>query len=746
MKQKHKKIKIILLIFACFVVAGLGTALISFSVLYNKYNLDTEKLTSLNNGINVVSSDGTESVLCNSNRSIVQIDDLPDYVINAFVDTEDKRFFKHNGYDLKRIIKATGVNMTKKTKSQGASTISQQLIKNALLSNEKTYSRKLEEIILSIKMEKKFSKKEILQMYLNTIYFGSNAYGLENASKTYFNKPSKDLTLNQACCLAGLIKSPNKYSPKNNPENCNNRKNIVAKLMLDSNHITKQEYEQVLSSPVVLSNKNEFDHSYEEEAIIEACSLLNISERDLITKKYQITTFKDDNLQKHVMATSNSLLTSTEKQNDCELDSLSIVADNMGHVLAYYANSCYNLHNIKRQPASTLKPLAVYLPCFVHNILSPASQILDEEINIDGYSPQNADKKFHGYTSVRESLIHSYNVPAVLSLDYVGINKAKQILLDMGISTNNHDNNLTLALGNVYSGVKLTDLLTAYSCLANLGEKPSLAFVKFIKDKDGNVIYECEDYREKVLEKEDCFLLTDILKDVAKKGTAKRLESLSLPIASKTGTASVKGKNTDLYNISYTTNHTILNWVGNILEESVPNNIHSSALPTEMTKQICSFLYKSSIPKDFDKPEGVELCGFDLEELNKNHKLVEAKNTAERYIGYDYFKSTNKPHAFLDNKSKLEISLSKMGANISILNYNSNLSLVKEIDGNIELINDIEDNQYFDSKVFNYNTISYYLVNKNNEIVTDIITIRPKDYLINLLNNQFLTNKRKWYV
>ena len=525
--------------------------------LFNRYQLDINRLTSLNNGIKVYSASGNDNTLYNTNRSIIEIEALPDYVKNAFIDIEDKRFYSHNGYDLKRIVKSALVNITSKSKSQGASTISQQLIKNALLTNDKTYSRKIEEIVLSIKMEKEFSKDEILEMYLNTIYFGSNAYGIENASKTYFNKSAKDLTLNEACCLAGLIKSPGKYSPKSNYSNAIERKNLVAKNMLNYGSISQEEYKEVLNSNIVVYDIKENDNSYEEEAIFEACSLLNMSERELINRNYQIITFKQDDLQNAVVKANNEIIETAEQNTNSSLDSLSVVVNNDGHVLAYYSNSNYNLHNLTRQPASTLKPLAVYLPCFEHNILSPASLILDDEINYNGFSPKNADNTFHGYVSCRNALSNSMNIPAVKALDYLGVKNAKEMLTNLGINITNSDLNLSLSLGALNYGVNLLDLLAAYVAIASEGYYSNLCFVNKILDENGKVIYSHENFKTKVADAGSCFLITDILKDCATIGTAKRLASLNLPIASKTGTASSKVGNTDLYNIAYSTEHTM---------------------------------------------------------------------------------------------------------------------------------------------------------------------------------------------
>ena len=253
-KIKHKKNMKALLIIAIIICLSFLILVIFASIIYNKYDLDINKLTNLNNGVKVYSSSGIDNTLYNTNRSIVEIESLPEYVKDAFIDIEDKRFYSHNGYDLKRIIKAGLVNLMNQSKSQGASTISQQLIKNALLTNEKTYSRKIQEIVLSIKMEKEFSKDEILEMYLNTIYFGSNAYGIENASKVYFNKSAKDLTINEACCLAGIIKSPLRYSPKLNYKNSLERKNFVAKTM----YLLLSNYHHIMSLIIRMKKRRYF--------------------------------------------------------------------------------------------------------------------------------------------------------------------------------------------------------------------------------------------------------------------------------------------------------------------------------------------------------------------------------------------------------------------------------------------------------------------------------------------------------
>lgn len=722
------------------------------TILYNKYTLDINKLTSVNNGIKVYSATGIDNTLYNTNRSIVEIETLPKYVKDAFIAIEDKRFYSHNGYDLKRIIKSSMVNFTNKSKSQGASTISQQLVKNALLTNEKTYSRKIKEIVLSIKMEKQFNKNEILEMYLNTIYFGSNAYGIENASKIYFNKSAKELSINEACCLAGLIKSPALYSPKLHYENAIKRKNLVAKLMFSSGKITKNDYEYVINSPVELSFNNNLDHAYEEESILEACKLLNISERELINRNYQIITFKQDELQTEVIKYNNDIIKQSENITKSSLDSMSIVSNNDGHVLAYYVNSNYNLHNLRRQPASTLKPLAVYLPCLQHNILTPATHILDEPINYNGFVPHNADKIYHGYVSARNALADSLNIPAVKALDYVGVKKAKETLTSLGINISNSDLNLSLALGAVKNGVKLFDLLSAYTTLANNGKYVGLSFVDKILDSNNNTIYDHEDYSQLVVDEESCFLLTDMLKDCAKYGTAKRLEELNLPIASKTGTAGNSKGDTDLYNVTYSTEHTLLTWIADIDKTVLPTGMLSSSQPTDINNNICKYLYKDKQLKDFEVPKTIKKLPYDIAELNNNHIIISPNHNIERYTAYDYFKEGLAPIKTATNDDiNLIATIDKTGICIKFnakkhLTYNllrkdkngqSLLNQIKETIGQVEI---------HDNNVFAFDEIEYYITNNQNEIISSKIKLRPKDFLMNLLNNEIVSSKKKWLV
>jgi len=752
MRTKSAKVKKVLLVISLLILFSFLSLFFTITYFYNKYPLNLNKLTSVNNGIKVYSYAGKEQTLYNTNRSIVEIETLPEYVKQAFISVEDKRFYQHGGFDIVRIAKAALVNLKNGEKTQGASTISQQLVKNTLLSNEKTYSRKIKEIVLAIKMEKLFNKDEILEMYLNTIYFGSNAYGIENASLTFFNKSAKDLTLNEACCLAGLIKSPNYYSPKYNIDNANKRKNLVAELMLETDKITKTQYNSIINENISVDSNSYLDQSYEREAIYEACKLLNLSERELINKNYEIITFKDDELQQKIIKANNDVI---EKHNSHgNLDSLSAVVNNQGHIVAYYANSYYDLHNLKRQSASTLKPLAVYLPCVIHNIMSPSTHILDEKINYNGFSPKNADNVYHGYVSCEYALANSLNTPAVKLLDNLGIKKSKATLENLGITLAKEDNNLSLALGATKNGINLLDLLGAYSTLANMGTYTQPCFVNKILDKEGNEVYNHEKYTEKALLPEDCFLINKMLKQTVKSGTANRLDSLNLNIASKTGTASTKNGNTDLYNICYTTEHTMLTWIADIKNTYLPANLLSSSQPTDINKDICKILYSNHTPADFMIPENIVYKPYSLKELEKNHIIVAPyDNELERYIAYDYFKVTNQPEASLRSKENLvlDVEISKSGSSLTFFAEKGNNYLVyKKVGSNINLLNDVIGSGKVitinDYNIFKHDEIIYYIADSKKNVLSKEVKIRPKEYLISLLENELISTKKKWYV
>ena len=754
-KNVVKKVFIVIFLSIALLILS---AMLFLGVSYTNAKLNIDKLTTVNSGIKLYPSNylkEQENYSYNLDRKIIDTKDLNDYTINAFIDIEDKRFYSHNGYDLKRIAKSALVNLKEKNKSQGASTITQQLVKNTLLSNEKTYERKVKEIMLAIKIEKEFTKDEIMNMYLNTIYFGSNAYGIENASQIYFNKSAKELTLNESAILAGLIKSPKKYSPKLNPENCFDRKNLVLKQMLENNHITKQEYDENINKNVECSSYfNSYDNSYYQQAIIEACKLLNITEKDLIRNNYQIITFLDTDLH-------NKIKTIYEQLN-FECDKLTIVANNNGEILTYIGNSMYDLSEMKRSPASTIKPFAVYLPLFEHNMMYSITPVLDEEIDFDGYSPKNYNNKYSGWISAKNALANSLNIPVVKLLNVLSVEKSVDFLTNLGINIDENDHNLSLALGGLTKGISPKNLLELYTILQNNGTKTNLRFVDKILDENGHIVYDNTTVQNKVCDAENAYLVTDMLMEATKSGTAKQMSNLEYQVASKTGTNSVNGNIIDLYNISYTSDISVLSWLGDATNKGI-NNLSSSFEATNLNKKILQSVYINKKPANFIKPERVVEKEIDLLEYNLNHRVVLATDiTPERYRKKELFNVNHMPVSdnsiYQSPNLDFEVNLTNSGANIK-LNTSEVFyyEIVKIADGTkttLPVNSYVICNEVIDEKVFCYDKINYQVkaTHKytNESYESKIIEVYPKEYLLSTIKNQEiiydLSGKKRWYV
>lgn len=641
MKKTNKKRKVIkgiaigiLAVFGlCFVAVGC-----TFLYFYTNTELDTNKVTGNNLGVAIYDKyDNVLETSANSDKKLVNIHELPAYVTDAFISVEDKNFYKHNGIEPYRIVKAGMVNLLNKGKVQGASTITQQLIKNTLLSPEKTYTRKAKEIVLAMKLEKELTKDEILQEYLNTIYFGENCYGIENASEFYFGVSAKDLTLEQSATLAGLINAPNIYSPVSAPQKACSRRNLVLSRMLKLDKISQTDYDKAVATELqIKACSTPYINSYTRACIGEACELLNMTEKEFVRGKYKIYSYIDPKIQnklQNVVANYTDVLAQQ------------IVTDNQNYsIVAYCGSSRLPLINTRRQPASLIKPVGIYLPCIQENILSPATPILDEEISIDGYKPSNYNKQFVGWTNVRTALKKSLNIPSIKALSYLTCEKAFNYAQTMGLPVGDSDKNMSYALGSVSGGVTMREITAPYTMLANKGNFNSLSMIKRIETNDGKVIYNRIIKPKKLFDEESCYLITDILRPDSNSNTTACLKDLGIDIASKTGTASVEHNATDYWNVAYTPNYTVTSWLGVAdNDQTFSEKYNSSAKASLMTKK--SFTSCASLTKAdrFTTPQNIVSVDVDLHQYNKEHRLVQATDGAESFI--EIFKANNLPES-----------------------------------------------------------------------------------------------------
>ncbi len=606
--------------------------------------LNAEALASANLSIDIFDRENkpiNEETLFES----CKIEELQPHTKNAFISIEDKEFYNHNGINKKRMIGAMINNIKAGKLKEGASTISQQLIKNTHLSGEKTLERKLKEVALTKKLEKAFSKDEILESYLNIIFFGNNCYGIENASHYYFNKDAKDLNLNESCTLAGLIKSPTRYSPITNYDNCLKRRNLVLSEMQKDGYISIEEKLEIEKQPINLdiNSHSEKLNTYAEAALDEAAKILNIPAKQLAVGGYKLHTYLDEEKQ----ADLKESLFKIDVEN---ADNAGIVIDNQtGGVLAYHGKSNFKLMDIKRQPASCIKPILVYAPALNECAISPDTQILDEKVTIGGYSPNNVNKKYSGYVSVTDAVKNSINIPAIKVLSYIGIDTGKAYAEKMGINFDETDDSYAIALGGMSYGTNLKDLATAYTTFAKGGQFAPSTFIQYIVDGNNKLVYVHKPQNKMVLREDAAYLMTNILEETAKSGTARKLADIkNTEIASKTGTVGKKNSNgnTDAYNISYTPQETIGVWLGNL--KNTPLSIAGGNQPTEAVR---SYVQKQSYDSiTFSVPSSVTNVDIDTLELEENHRLVLANPYApDRYKKSALFSRFNLPQDISTN-------------------------------------------------------------------------------------------------
>ena len=700
-----KKIyKAIIVAFALLVLIPLIFFMILFGINLSTVHLDTSMLNSYNSKITLYDRDSTPIIQTSpTGQNTVNLNELPQYVIDAFIATEDKRFYEHNGINIGRIIKATFTNIINGYAKEGASTITQQLIKNTHLSSEKTLDRKVKEILLALQLEKEYTKDEILSTYFNILYFGHNIYGLQDASTIYFGHDATELTLWESATLAGIIKSPASYSPINNPENCQNRRNLVLSLMLKQSKITQDEFNNAIQKPLKIANYDTKSESlYYKMVRDEALKLLNISEKELSTSGLKVYTYLNKNLQDK-LTSIHSELKLTTSQND-----IIMIADNKANsIIACVGNK----EDSKRQCGSLIKPILCYASAFENNILTPASHILDDEIDYNGYSPKNANGKFNGWVTVRNALTQSLNIPAVKTLEYVGIDNAKKFAKQFGLEFTPDDNHLALALGAMEQGTTVKQICDAFTTFANNGYYYPSVFISKIEDFSGKVLYSraTEKQEQKACRDDTAFLINNILQDCTQKGTAKKLASLNLPIASKTGTVgSENGKNTDAWCVSYCPEYTITSWCGNVSGESendLPKTQNGGTICAKINYDILSNLKQTNTISNFKKPDSVISAWIDKDILEKQHKVIvnDKSNGIKEYFSKYNLPKENKN---LKTNNIFEINYDSKDESITWAYNNKNSYTVVYTDmGNIS---------HSSKEFLTSNNIAKFKINKHN--------------------------------
>ena len=597
------------------------------------------------------------------NRIIVSLDEIPLHTRQAFIAAEDLRFYDHRGIDVYRILGALRSNLKSGSLAEGASTITQQLAKLTHLSAEKTFRRKLEEINLAFQIEKVYNKDEILAMYLNTVYFGRGAYGIQAAAQAYFGVDAEDLTLNQSASLAAIIKAPSIYAPHISPSNNRSRRQYILSVMAENGFISQEEKQAALDESIwVLAQEAEKQlySWYIDEALRESAELLGLSADEVIQGGFKIYTAYDARLQTiadEVYADSSFFPAAASDGTPIQ-SAMAVVDTNNGAVLAMIGGRDYTVRRglnratqMRRQPGSALKPLAVYGPALELGYTT-ASVLLDEKTSFGGYTPRNAGDRYYGLVTMRTAIRNSLNTTAVRLLEEIGLDASIQYLNKMGIPTRNSDRNLSLALGSMTYGVTPVELAAAYVPYANGGIYHQPYCVERIETLDGSNVYERKDSGKQVLSAQNAFLMTSLLQSVVSSGTGTRMLAANTPIAGKTGTVSMTGGNRDIWMTAYTPEISVAVWMGydqTDAKHKISNGITGGRNTASLAAAFFKKAYVDREKPDFSQPDGLVWLTLDKRALTSRGSIMLASDkTPKEYRLSEVFAASNRPYAVSD--------------------------------------------------------------------------------------------------
>jgi penicillin-binding protein 1A len=535
----------------------------------------------------------------------IELKDIPDNLKKALIATEDKNFYRHHGYDLTGLARSTVQNLIAGHVVQGASTLTQQLARVLFLNNERTFDRKLKELFIAARIEKTISKDQILEMYMNNVYLGAGAYGVEGASQIYFDKHLKDCSLSELALIAGLPQAPSVYNPFNNKDLAIKRRNQVLLRMYKMRYITKDEYEKAKNADVKLAKVPQFYTTnkapYFCDYVMKELEKLGFDETEISQGGYKVVTTLDYKAQKAADEAIDRNLKNwglTGDNNQAAVFSFSPVD---GHIIVYsggknYAKSQYDrVTQAVRPPGSSFKPI-VYAAALEKGI-SPNDMVEDRPFTIGQWSPRNYGNKYRGSIPVYTALMVSSNVCAARMIKEVGIRSVIQIARVLGIETP-LEYDYTIALGS--NGVKLYEFTRAYGAFANGGFVVQPYAIERVETSRGKVVYKAPKTKfTHQLSMNTSAQMTAMLKTVISNGTG-RAASIGKPAAGKTGTTD---DNKDAYFMGYTPNVVTGVWVGNDDNIAMNKSIQGGTVPALIWKDTMKVATEPYGNAEFNYPE-----------------------------------------------------------------------------------------------------------------------------------------------
>ena len=580
----------------------------------------------------------------------VKLNKISSNVTAAVLSTEDRNFYHEHGFSVKGLGRAALLLVKNKLLgrdyiSGGGSTLTQQLVKNAFLSQEQTFSRKAKEIFISIEVENQYSKKQILTMYLNNAYFGHGIWGVQDAAKRYFNTDAKNLTVPEAATLAGMLTSPGTYDPVNHPKATKERRNLVLDLMVENGKLTKAQAAAYKKTALVVTNGYKSPTTYKypsyfDAVIAEAISDYGLTEKEVMNNGYKIYTSLDQSQQKAMqMVLSNSNNFPANLSDGSMVQAASVAMNpKTGGVTAIFGGRGTHVFRgynratqMRRQPGSTIKPIVVYAAA-LENGYHYDSTLTDKKITYGSgkktYTPKNYNNQYSGSIKMYKALYESLNAPAVWLLNKIGVSTGYKMAQEFGLPVKKSDKNLALALGGMTNGVSPLQMARAYSVFASGGKLPTAHFITKIVDSSGHEVKRKKSLTTKrVLKKSVATEMTSMMIDVFKLGTGKTAKPSGYTLAGKTGSTNsgIKENDSDRdkWVVGYTPDVVVATW------EGYDDTTATQQLSDVETKSI-NYLYKAEMKKLLPTTAGTSFSVTDAATKANSTTKTPKKNLLEQ--------------------------------------------------------------------------------------------------------------------
>lgn len=546
----------------------------------------------------------------------VDIKEVPEQVKNAFLSIEDPGFYKHHGISIRGIARAAVNDIISGSRGEGGSTITQQLVRISMLSPEKTLKRKIQEAVLAIQVERRYTKDEILEMYLNNVYLGEGAYGIQAASQTYFAKKIDKLELDEAALLGGLPQAPSAYSPFNDPKAAIARRDDVLDSMVKNKCITADEAEKAKGKELKLETKEVASRQYPYPYFLDYITdelIEKYGEDEFYKGGLKVYTTMDPDIQliaETAMArTANFPASNPDENGMLQPEGAAVVLDpGTGYIRAMVGGREHTQRrqwnrstHTARQPGSAFKPIAAYGPAIEYKGLGPASVVDDAPVSYGSYTPRNFDGRYRGLITLRTALTNSVNVAAVkVMVDYVGIDNAIKFASNLGIKLDSSAHGASMALGGLDKGVTPLQMASAYGAFANMGTYIEPIAILKVEKTDGVVLEQTIPKQRQVMKPTTAYLVTDMLKSVVERGTGTGAQ-IGRPAAGKTGTTD-EGK--DLWFVGYTPELVTAVWIGYDQPTAMPQ-AYGGTYPTRIWQEIMSKALSDVPVKNFSMPSGI---------------------------------------------------------------------------------------------------------------------------------------------